>query len=152
MPHAPVNLHGTALVIGETGLLIIGESGAGKSSLALALIEAARTQGLFCALVSDDRVLIEAQGQRVLARSHPIVAGQIEARGAGIIALPHVQSAAIDALIVLADAPARMPEADESPLAGLSLPTLRVRRDVDLSAKCGLVNAWLRQHLQTRRN
>ncbi len=40
-------LHATALVVGESGVLLRGPSGAGKSSLALALIRAARERALF---------------------------------------------------------------------------------------------------------
>lgn len=51
-----VCVHGTAAVVGEAGVLIRGASGAGKSSLALALVDAAAARGLFARLVGDDRI------------------------------------------------------------------------------------------------
>ena len=53
-------LHATAVVVGESGVLLRGPSGAGKSSLALALIWAARERAGFAALVADDRVFARA--------------------------------------------------------------------------------------------
>ena len=49
-------VHATAIVIGETGVLIRGRSGSGKSSLALALVARVRLAGGFAAFVADDRV------------------------------------------------------------------------------------------------
>src|SRR5579885_12565 len=44
-------LHATAAVVGEAGVLIRGPSGSGKSSLAFALIAAAKASGLFARLI-----------------------------------------------------------------------------------------------------
>ena len=49
-------IHATAVVYGESGVLILGPSGSGKSALALALLARARDSGLFGALIGDDRV------------------------------------------------------------------------------------------------
>ena len=54
-------LHATALVVGESGVLLRGPSGAGKSSLALALIWAARERAVFAALIADDRAFARAR-------------------------------------------------------------------------------------------
>ena len=43
----PASIHACALIVDEAGLLIRGASGAGKSSLVLALIAAAQAQGRF---------------------------------------------------------------------------------------------------------
>ena len=56
----PIAHQGTCVMIGTQGLLIEGPPGAGKSSLALALIDRGAT------LVGDDGVLIEAMGKRGL--------------------------------------------------------------------------------------
>ena len=50
----PVNIHATALLAGRAGVLIEGSSGAGKSSLALAALEAFALRGRFAALVGDE--------------------------------------------------------------------------------------------------
>ena len=65
---APATIHACALVIGETGVLIRGASGAGKSSLVLALLEAAAAKGLFARLVADDRVALRASETRIFHR------------------------------------------------------------------------------------
>ena len=52
-----VNVHGTAIVIGTTGLIFVGPSGSGKTAAALHCIGRAGAHGLFSALVADDQVL-----------------------------------------------------------------------------------------------
>ena len=83
MPEGGLTVHAACVVLGEAGVLIRGESGAGKSSLALGLIEAAPAHGLFGALVADDRVRITCAHGRLVARPHPAIAGRIELRGLG---------------------------------------------------------------------
>jgi serine kinase of HPr protein (carbohydrate metabolism regulator) len=96
---APATIHACALVIGETGVLIRGASGAGKSSLVLALLEAAAAKGLFARLVADDRVALRATGDRLIAAPHPALAGLVEQRGTGILPLIHEKSARITCVI-----------------------------------------------------
>ena len=55
-----VNLHATAFVLGDRGILVSGPSGAGKSLLALTMVAQARASGMHARLVADDRVLAEA--------------------------------------------------------------------------------------------
>jgi serine kinase of HPr protein (carbohydrate metabolism regulator) len=108
---APATIHACALVIGETGVLIRGASGAGKSSLVLALLEAAAAKGLFARLVADDRVALRAKGDRLIAAPHPALAGLVEQRGAGILPLSHEKSARISCVIDFVDGGGeRLPE------------------------------------------
>lgn len=114
---APVlAVHASALVLGETGILIRGPSGAGKSALVLALLEAAAGRCLFARLVADDRVRLMVSGERLLAAPHPAIAGQIEDRGRGIFPLAHESCARIGYVVDLvaadraADIPARLPD------------------------------------------
>ncbi|MDB5545570.1 MAG: hypothetical protein JWO64_2719 [Hyphomicrobiales bacterium] len=108
----PATVHGCALVIGETGVLIRGKSGAGKSSLAMALLEAAAAKGLFSRLVADDRVALHAVGDRLIAAPHPALAGFVEQRGSGILPVSHEKSARITCVIDLVEGGGdRMPEA-----------------------------------------
>ncbi len=80
----PANVHGTAIVIGSTGLLFVGPSGAGKSSVALHCIHEAKARGLFAALISDDQVLVSEEDGQLVARAPESIAGLAEVRGAGI--------------------------------------------------------------------
>lgn len=125
--------HGCVVLVGEAGVLIRGASGAGKSALALALIEAAGRAGLFARLVADDRVLLRAACGRLLARPHPALAGRVEKRGEGIVAVEHEPCGVVRCVVDLepagargADVPPRMPAAEASAcrVEGVDLPRL----------------------------
>jgi HPr kinase/phosphorylase len=126
LPPLRASLHATALVLGETGLLLRGPSGSGKSALALELIALARMRGEFGSLIADDRVLVEAHGGRLVARPHPNIAGMIEARGMGVLRLPYEPRGMIHALVDLcaAAALARVPDetSQTETLVNVSLP------------------------------
>lgn len=77
-------IHATCVIVGTHGVLIRGDAGSGKSSLAEALIEVARAKGNFAALVADDRVHLDAEQDRVLARVPESIRGMIEVRGIGL--------------------------------------------------------------------
>ncbi len=78
-------IHATAVVYGESGVLILGPSGSGKSALALALLARARDIGVFGALVGDDRVWARAVEGRLVASGSPKLAGLIERRAVGLV-------------------------------------------------------------------
>ena len=86
-------------------LLIAGQPGAGKSALALDLIALGAT------LVADDRTLLRRDGAVLRASPPPALAGLIEARGLGLLRLPHVADVAVLALLDL-----DMPEPDRLPV------------------------------------
>ena len=112
----PPTIHATAVVIGETGLLIRGASGAGKTSLAFALVEAARRNGIYAAFIADDRVALSLANGRLVARCPDTILGLAERRGHGIEKVDHVPAAVIRLVadLVTAEAIARLPEiADE---------------------------------------
>jgi HPr kinase/phosphorylase len=120
-----VNIHANCLMVEKKGVLILGGSGAGKSDLALRLIdEGAR-------LVADDRVELYLARGRLKARAPKSIAGLMEVRGLGVIALPFAPSTEL-ALAVKLGTETRLPEADlyTPPLAGapsLPLITLNAR-------------------------
>ena len=130
MPEAGLTCHASCVVVGEAGILIRGASGSGKSSLALGLIEAARGRGLFGALVADDRVRIARAHGRLVARPHPAVAGRIELRGLGLVALPAEEACVLRLVVDLTEAAARMPEeaAERAEILGIGLPRLVLDR------------------------
>ena len=108
-----MNIHASCAVIGRNGVLILGESGQGKSDLLLRLIdEGAR-------LVADDRTEIFVTRGRFLACAPKSTAGMMEVRGLGIIRQPFAKSAQL-ALAVQLGTPKRLPErAFFEPPAGL---------------------------------
>ena len=95
----PANVHGTAIVLGSTGLLFVGPSGAGKSSVALHCIYEAKARGLAAALVSDDQVLVSEEDGQLIARAPASIAGLAEVRGAGIIKVETVEKAVLNRAI-----------------------------------------------------
>jgi len=127
-PNRPLRLHASAVVIGEAGILIRGESGSGKSSLALALIGQARTQGRFARLVADDRTEISPVNGRLVARPVAPLEGLIERRGLGLTPEPHLGAAIIRLVIDCGTEPQRMPEPEAliETLAGITLPRLQL--------------------------
>jgi HPr kinase/phosphorylase len=74
-----VRLHASCVALEGRGLLILGPSGSGKSSLALQMI------GLGAALVADDQVDVTCAGDALVAAAPPALAGLIEARGVGLL-------------------------------------------------------------------
>ena len=99
------NIHASCVVLhragdafgalGDCGVLLLGESGAGKSDLALRLIS------LGAQLVADDRVGRFARDDALWAHPPKTLAGLIEVRGVGILSLPFETEARIGLVVQL---------------------------------------------------
>jgi HPr kinase/phosphorylase len=115
-------IHATCVAVSGIGVLIRGASGAGKSDLALRLIDGGAT------LVSDDYCNVAADGGRLLLTPPPNIAGKMEVRGYGIVTLAHHSSVAVGLVVDLAQETdiARMPEQQSCTIEGVSLPRLEV--------------------------
>ena len=108
-----MQFHASCAARGESGVLVLGPSGSGKSDLVLRLLN----HGFM--LVADDRVEV-ADG---VARPPPALAGLLEVRGLGIVRLPH-RAAARLTLAVELGVGARLPEPVAHPALGI--PVVRV--------------------------
>jgi HPr kinase/phosphorylase len=126
-------VHASAVLAGARAVLIRGPAGAGKSRLALELIEAAQAGLLrFARLVADDRVHLEPCHGRVLARPPEALAGMIEMRGIGIRRLEHEPVAVVGLVVDLAAEDAqRLPAASEAVICSLAIPRLAVAAGVE---------------------
>ncbi len=149
----PRDIHASAIVIEEAGILIRGTSGSGKSQLALALVAAAGRAGHFAILVGDDRISLEAHSGRLIARGHPLIRGRIERRGQGVLQTPFIAAAVIRLVIDLVPqekAPPRYPEPDGDSLrlAGIKLPLLTLAQN---NSACDLALSTL-QRLRSERH
>ena len=115
-------VHGTTVEIDGRGVLIRGDSGSGKSDLALRLIDAG---GL---LVADDQTALAVEAGGLIASPPPAIAGLLEVRGLGLIRLPHRASAPLALVVdlVAADSVERMPEDRRVSLLGVELPLVRL--------------------------
>ena len=130
METSTATVHASAVLTGNRAVLIRGPAGSGKSSLALALLEAARMGSLhFARLVADDRVELQACHGRLLLRPPATLAGLIEVRGVGIRRVAY-EPVAVAGLVVDLDAAdaERTPAASASSVAidGIRLPRLPV--------------------------
>jgi HPr kinase/phosphorylase len=132
---AEATVHASAVLIGARAVLIRGPAGAGKSSLALRLVQAAETRLLpFARLVADDRAHVEAYHGRLLVRPAAKLAGLIEIRGLGIRRLPFEPVAVVGLIVDLAaEAVDRLPESEEQQavIADVTLPRLAVAPGID---------------------
>jgi HPr kinase/phosphorylase len=135
MTQALATVHASAVQTGDTGILIRGPSGAGKSQLAFRLILAGRAGHIPpTQLVGDDRLLLHAEGGRIIARPAAELEGLIEIRGLGIRRYDFVALAAIGLVVDLAsEDAARMPEHDALSISinGIKLPRIPVGAGVD---------------------
>ncbi len=104
----PLALHASAVALGachDFGVLIEGPSGSGKSALALQLI------ALGGCLVADDRVRLALRDGTPHMLAPERLEGVIEARGLGLIRVPHLAAAPLRLVVDMgAVEPARLPE------------------------------------------
>lgn len=98
-------VHATTVGINGHGVMLVGASGAGKSDLALRLID----RGAI--LVSDDYTDVERVGETLVATPPHTIAGRIEVRGVGIVAVPFAPSIAVRLMVELGNEVERMPDA-----------------------------------------
>ncbi|MBB4351431.1 MULTISPECIES: HPr kinase/phosphorylase [Rhizobiaceae] len=142
------NVHGTAIVVGERGLIFIGPSGVGKSMMAFTCLAIARRAKAFSALISDDQVFLTQQQERIVATCPPSISGLMELRGSGIVRMDHVGSAPLDLAIQLVPVSEaeRLPPENESWQIGDigSLPLVKMANNVadPLAVIGGLLPAW----------
>ena len=74
-----ITIHGVLMEIYGIGVLLLGESGIGKSECALDLIASGH------ALISDDSVFIKRIGEELIGDSVELTRGHLEIRGLGIV-------------------------------------------------------------------
>ena len=91
-----INIHGTLVCFNDEGILLIGNSGSGKSDLALRLIQEKGAK-----LVADDRVDIENIHGELYGSAPKEIAGKIEIRGLGIAHIDFVPKERITLCIEL---------------------------------------------------
>jgi serine kinase of HPr protein (carbohydrate metabolism regulator) len=111
-------IHASCVAIGGRAILIAGDSGSGKSDLALRLIDRGGV------LVSDDQTVLAVEGERLMAAAPATIAGQIEVRGLGIVAMPHRSPMPVSLLIELGASLERMPEPRRRSLCGVAVPAI----------------------------
>jgi serine kinase of HPr protein (carbohydrate metabolism regulator) len=111
----------SCVAIGDRALLIAGDSGSGKSSLALSLIDRGAQ------LVGDDGVLLEASDGKLFASPHPNTTGLLEVRNLGILRFATCTGIPVALVIRLDETAERFIEiADLILLQGIAVPLIRL--------------------------
>lgn len=120
------NQHGVLLGVGHSGVLILGPSGSGKTRLMMTLLSHCRAQGIFARLVTDDQVLLERKGGRLIGTTPAAIAGLAEAYGRGPSAIGHEPRTVIDLVVRLdqSDEAPRFNEEDAIRIEGVDIPCL----------------------------
>ena len=123
-------VHATSLVVGETGILVTGPSGSGKSRIAMDLLQSALSAGTYAALIADDQTVLSPVGSRVMASAPETIGGLIEVRGSGIIHVPSMSKAIMHCALAAGEAQGsgRLPADDQrfTPSPELVLPLYHV--------------------------
>lgn len=115
-----LRIHATAVAIGGHAVLLRGASGAGKSDLALRLIDAGAR------LVVDDQSELFRRGEALIVRPPGTITGLMEVRGIGIMRIEGLAEApvALIADLVPPDEVERLPPRRRETILGLSLPLI----------------------------
>ena len=136
-PPPDETVHASCVAIGGRAVLLAGRSGAGKSDLALRLID----RGAI--LVSDDYTELRCVGGTLLAGAPATIAGRIEVRGVGIVDLEAASAVPVCLHVDLDAAPERLPEARTIRLAGRDIPRIALAA-LEASAPLKLERALVR--------
>jgi serine kinase of HPr protein (carbohydrate metabolism regulator) len=115
-------VHATAIAIKGDAILLRGPPGAGKSDLALRLIDSGAD------LVADDQAELRRMGKDVLVRAPVTIAGLIEVRGLGIMRVAAVDEARLALLVDLVPSAAveRMPDRRFEEILGIVYPLIAI--------------------------
>lgn len=114
-------MHASCVAVEGRAVLICGRSGAGKSDLALRLIDRGFT------LVSDDQTMVRKSGERLLASAPPTIAGKLEIRGIGIVEMETATDVPISLVVDLTSEMERLPDnSRERSVLGIPVPLISV--------------------------
>jgi HPr kinase/phosphorylase len=98
-------VHGTAVAIGDCGVLIRGRPGSGKSSLGLQLIDrpgyGLGDHEMRGCLIADDQVVVAESGVNLLLSPPPTIAGLLEIRSIGIVTVRHISNIVLSLIVDL---------------------------------------------------
>lgn len=114
-------IHATAVAIAGRAVLLVGRPGAGKSDLALRLIDRGAR------LIADDQVVLDAGPHGLVAAAPGAIAGLIEVRGVGIVAVDPAGPTPVALLVDLEAEPERLPERATRRVAGREVPVIALR-------------------------
>ena len=118
------NIHASCICWRRKGILVLGDSGSGKSDLCLRMIMDKQAR-----LVADDRVVIEIIKGKIQATSPKILEGLLEVRGLGILKFPYQKKCNIDLVVSLVrerEDIERYPNDDFYEIEGIFIPQIKL--------------------------
>lgn len=138
-----INIHGSCVAVDGHGVLLLGDSGAGKSDIALMLLE---RDGQ---LVADDRtILFLKKGRGLHAKAPDSIKGLLEIRGVGIVKLPARRDVRVRLAIRLGEEDTRLPRPRFYRQLGCEVPEIRL--DPRIASTPARIRAALAGHVRGR--
>ena len=114
-------IHSTSVVIDDNGVLILGDSGSGKSDLALRLIDNGAT------LISDDVSICRKNSNNIYLYCPPEIKGLLEVREIGIITVPFVEKIKLRLVVNLkSNNNERFPKDSSFRILGIKIPIINI--------------------------
>ena len=114
-------IHSTSVVIDDNGVLILGDSGSGKSDLALRLIDNGAT------LISDDISICRKNSNNIYLYCPPEIKGLLEVREIGIITVPFVERIKLRLVVNLkSNNNERFPKDSSFRILGIKIPIINI--------------------------
>ena len=114
-------IHSTSVVIDDNGVLILGDSGSGKSDLALRLIDNGAT------LISDDISICRKNSNNIYLYCPPEIRGLLEVREIGIITVPFVERIKLRLVVNLkSNNNERFPKDSSFRILGIKIPIINI--------------------------
>ena len=114
-------IHSTSVVIDDNGVLILGDSGSGKSDLALRLIDSGAT------LISDDISICRKNSNNIYLYCPPEIKGLLEVREVGIITVPFVERIKLRLVVNLkSNNNERFPKDSSFRILGIKIPIINI--------------------------
>ena len=112
-------MHANCVDINGSGVLIVGRSGSGKSSLAINLLALGST------LVADDQCELVKKNNRFRISKPVSLPNSIEIRGIGLVSVPMVVETSLDWVVNMDEAETeRMPNPRFTEIDGYRVPTV----------------------------
>jgi len=137
-------IHATCIALNGAAVLLAGPAGAGKSDLALRLIDTG------AALVSDDQTFLMRDGENLIASPPDSIQGLIEVRHVGLLRMPFIKAARVALyidLVAMSDDLERLPEKDEILL--LDIPIRRLRLPAFTASTPAKIKAAMKYEMET---
>ena len=114
-------MHSSSVVIDDNGVLILGDSGSGKSDLALRLIDNGAT------LISDDISICRKNLNSIYLYCPPEIKGLLEVREIGIITVPFVERIKLRLVVNLkSNNNERFPKDSSFRILGIKIPIINI--------------------------